>query len=300
MSTKKQTKTATAEPDGKAEQMPIFPAKIPKGRFARVPMTEFKGMILTGPNPTPGFTATIEAAGVIEPVVLFKPAEGRYKIGDGIRRIKAAQITEKIDIPAMIYEDEDTFRNACTLILNNQRSANPLAEVQSVMRLQRKGFGISQIAEATHLSKVRIEERLRLNNLIKPLYNAMFKGQIAVSIGAAASRLPSVYQKKLAALLAKKGTLQQKDVKDVKEVRRDAAIAALPAAIFADTPKQPVPMNESDQELLALFVRRYNTSGRGTGKVQAELDRQIALIMAVKYPHEYGKNEQKDEAAVNA
>jgi ParB/RepB/Spo0J family partition protein len=195
-------------------------------------------MTLVGPAPTPGMIATVRAMGVFEPIIVFKPTEGRLKIGDGIRRIKAAQEAERKDIPAMVYEDEENFRHALTLAANNQRSSNPLAEVRAIMRLQKKRFSQRQIAEATGLTMVRIEERLRLNNVIKPLYDAMFKGQIAVSIGASASRMPKGMQMQLAAKLKKEGKLTQKDVVEAKTVRRAAAMAALPAAIFADEKKE--------------------------------------------------------------
>jgi ParB/RepB/Spo0J family partition protein len=274
--------------DAGKEQLSLLPARIPKGKFARVHLSEFKGMQLIGPAPTADLVATVSMMGVFEPIIIFKPAnDGRYKIGAGIRRIKAAQITEQKDIPAMIYEDEENFRNAITLVENNTRSANPLAEVRAIMRLQKK-FSVSQIAQALHLSKVRVEERLRLNNVIKPLYDAMFKGQIAVSIGAAASRLPVSFQKQLAVTLKKEGKLTQRDVKEVKEVRRDKAVAALPKAIFADPPKAPAALNGQERELLSILVNYYNAiSGDKRPDVKAldamkiDIDRRLKTREAI-------------------
>lgn len=257
----------TIKKDGgkEKEQLSLLPARIPKGRPARLALSEFKGIQLVGPKPTAQFCATVAAMGVVEPIIVFRPAEGRLKIGDGIRRVWAAQITEQKDVPAMIYEDEENFRLAVTLVMNNQRSANPLAEVRAVMRLQKR-FSVSQIAEVTGLSKVRVEERLRLNNVIKPLYNAMFKGEIAVSIGAAASRLPVVFQKQLAGKLKKEGKLTQRDVKEVKEVRRDKAVAALPKAIFADPPKAPAVLNGVERDLLNTLTDYYRAVRNGAVK----------------------------------
>ncbi len=226
-----------------ATQIALLPAKHPKGKFQRLPMTGFKGVSLVGPPPKASFVESVRAMGVFEPIIVFKPESGRLKIGDGIRRVWASQQAEQRDIPAMVYEDEENFRHALTLAANNQRSSNPLAEVRSIMHLQKKRFSVSQICEATGLSKVRIEERLRLNLLIKPLHDAMFKGTIKVSVGAAASRLPEVIQKRLAAKLAKEGKLKQSDIKEAKESRRAEAIAALPSQIFQENaPRQSCSM----------------------------------------------------------
>ncbi len=221
-----------------AIQIALLPAKHPKGKFQRLPMKDFKGVSLVGPPPKASFVESVRAMGVFEPIIVFKPESGRLKIGDGIRRVWASQQAEQRDIPAMVYEDEENFRHALTLAANNNRSANPLAEVRSIMHLQKKRFSVSQICEATGLSKVRIEERLRLNLLIKPLHDAMFKGTIKVSVGAAASRLPEGVQKRLAAKLAKEGKLKQSDIKEAKESRRAEAMAALPEEIFAEQKKE--------------------------------------------------------------
>lgn len=275
---KKPSKINTTE--AAKDQMALIPAKIPKGRPGRMNVSEFKGIQLTGPKPSAQFVATVAAMGVIEPLIIFKPAEGRVRIGDGIRRIMAAQMTEQKDVPVVLYDDEENFRLAVTLIANNQRSANPLAEVRAIMRLQKKRFSLSQIAEATGLSRVRVEERLRLNNVIKPLYDAMFKGEIAVSIGAAASRLPVAFQKQLATQLKRDGKLTQKDVKEVKEVRRDKAVAALPAAIFADPPK-PAALNGDERELLTAFITRYKAERRGEKKtLSPDVDATIERLLA--------------------
>lgn len=236
--------------------MSLLPARIPKGKFARLSMTDFKGVQLVGPEPTASMVASVRTMGVFDPIIVFKPEEGRLKVGAGVRRIKASFITEKKDIPAMIYTDDENFRNAVTLAENNHRSPNPLAEVRSIMRFQKKRFSVSQIAEQLNLPRVRVEERLRLSNVIKPLYDAMFKGQIAVSIGAAASRLPVPFQKQLASKLKRDGKLTQKDVTEVKSVRRDAAVAALPKAIFADPPK-PAALNGDERELLTLLIESW-------------------------------------------
>lgn len=265
----------TTNARSKETQIALLPAKTPKGKFQRLDMSEFKGISLVGPRPSKSFVDSVAAFnGVFEPIIVFKPAEGRLKIGDGIRRVWSSQILELKDIPAMVYEDEESFRHALTLAANNQRSSNPLAEVRAIMHLQKKKFSVQQIRQATGLSKTRVDERLRLNLLIKPLHVAMFKGEIKVSIGAAIARLPESIQKHLAVILKREGKLTQSDIREAKEARRAAAVAALPDEIFKDQTK-PEPLNDKERRLLELFKKHWYVNNPEVAKeiegLQSEL-----------------------------
>lgn len=235
-------------------------------------MDTFKGMQLVGPPPKASFVENIRNFGVFEPIIVFKTSDGYFKVGAGIRRITASRICEKKDIPAMVYEDEEDFRLSLTLIENNQRSSNPLAEVRAIMRLQKKKFSAAQIAEATGMPMQRIRERLRLNNLIKPLYNIMFAGKIAVTLGQEACKLPEPYQKKLLAVYDEKGKVKIADLKAVKNARQSDAIAAIPDGIFdpvtpitapSEDPVNPA-LSDLERQLLEAYQRRRDVDGGQT------------------------------------
>lgn len=239
-------KTATPKEIEAAKQISLLPEQAPKGKFQRLALDVFKRMNLVGPAPKRSFVETIRHADVFEPIIVFKDKQGKFKVGDGIRRITAALECEKKDIPAMVYEDEEAFRLAITLIANNQRSANPLAEVRAIMRLQKKNFSPEKIAEETGMPIQRIRERLRLNNLIKPLYDGMFSGKIAVSFGQEACKQPAAYQHKLAKVFKAEGKVKMHDLREVKNTRQASAMAAVPAQIFAPAP-EPAPQGNGKQ-----------------------------------------------------
>lgn len=220
-------------------QQSLLPQRTPRSKRERVPVAELRRLRLSGPRPTADMIETVRSVGVVVPVILFRPTKGAWKVGDGIRRILAAIEAGREWIPADVYEEEQDFRHAITLITNNQRSPNPLAEVRSIMALQKRRYSVEQIAEQTRIPRARIELRLQLLHLIKPLWDAVFKRTIGVSVAQACCKLPVPYQQRLAAKLKRDGTLTLNDVREIKSVRQNNALESMPADIF-DAPPDTV------------------------------------------------------------
>lgn len=246
-------------------QPSLLPEKPLKGKFRRLPLEPFKAMDLPGPEPTKRFIDSVRAVGcVFQPIAVFECGEA-FRVGAGIRRIKASIEVGLKDIPAMVFEDEEDMRHAITLIENTQRSSNPLAEIVSIDALIRSGYPPEVIARDLRLPIKQVRRRLALHNLIPDLWSALFTRRISVAIGQAACKLPKVYQEKLAAILFEKHRIRSQDVASVKDSRRQAAMDAIPKSILGSQ-EQTRGMSGQDYELLQVYRQRRAVDG-GPGRV---------------------------------
>ena len=124
----------------------------PRGAFDEEPLQEL--------------TASIEAVGVLQPIVV-RPHGERYQIVMGERRVRAARAAGLERIPAIVRttEDDQLLRDA--LLENVHREdLNPLEEAAAYEQLLRD-FGITQDELATRLGRSRpvIANAMRLLRL---------------------------------------------------------------------------------------------------------------------------------------
>lgn len=110
---------------------------------------------------------SIEAQGVIQPIVVRPVEDGRYEIIAGERRWRASQLASLQEIPVVIHEVDDQAAMAMGLIENIQRDdLNPLEEATALDRLLHE-FGLThqQIAQAVGKSRTSVTNFLRLLEL---------------------------------------------------------------------------------------------------------------------------------------
>jgi ParB family chromosome partitioning protein len=117
-------------------------------------------------EPLQGLTASIEAVGVLQPIVV-RPHGERYQIVMGERRVRAARTAGLERIPAIVRttEDDQLLRDA--LLENVHREdLNPLEEAAAYEQLLRD-FGITQDELAARLGRSRpvIANAMRLLRL---------------------------------------------------------------------------------------------------------------------------------------
>lgn len=111
--------------------------------------------------------ASIEAKGVLEPILVRPRDGGRYTIISGERRFRAAMEAGLSDIPCIVFDVSDAEVVEIALIENLQRKdLSPLEEADGYMTLQDKhGYTHEQIARAVGKSRVTITETLSLARL---------------------------------------------------------------------------------------------------------------------------------------
>jgi len=123
--------------------------------------------------------ASIEANGILQPLVLRKAAEG-YEVVAGWRRLKAAEALGMTEVPAIIRQYTDAQAAQLALVENLQReNLNALEQAEAYRRLLDE-FKLTQQDLATVLGKSRsaITNTLRLLNLPGPLRNSLAAGEI--------------------------------------------------------------------------------------------------------------------------
>ncbi|MCL4806428.1 MAG: ParB/RepB/Spo0J family partition protein [Thermoanaerobaculia bacterium] len=111
--------------------------------------------------------ASIEAKGVLEPILVRPREGGRFTIISGERRFRAAMEAGLSDIPCIVLDVSDAEVVEIALIENLQRKdLSPLEEADGYSTLQDKhGYTHEQIARAVGKSRVTITETLSLVRL---------------------------------------------------------------------------------------------------------------------------------------
>src|SRR5690606_25847128 len=107
---------------------------------------------------------SIQAQGVMQPIVVRPIGGNRYEIIAGERRWRASQQAGLETIPAMVREVPDEAAIAMALIENIQREdLNPIEEAVALQRLQQE-FQLTQqqVADAVGKSRANVSNLLRL------------------------------------------------------------------------------------------------------------------------------------------
>ncbi len=112
---------------------------------------------------------SIQAQGVVQPIVVRPVGEGEFELIAGERRWRAAQIAGIEDIPAVIRDVPDEASVAMSLIENIQREdLNPLEEATALRRLiDEFQMTHQQAAEAVGRSRAAVSNLLRLLELMQ-------------------------------------------------------------------------------------------------------------------------------------
>ncbi|MFC1804360.1 ParB/RepB/Spo0J family partition protein [Candidatus Omnitrophota bacterium] len=129
---------------------------------------------------------SIREKGVIQPILVRRRGEN-YELIAGERRLRAANLLQLKEIPAIIREinDEDSLELA--LIENLQREElNPIEEARAYQYLMNK-FKLTQerISEVLGKARVSVTNTLRLLKLPKEIQDEMKKGRISFGHGRA-------------------------------------------------------------------------------------------------------------------
>ena len=143
---------------------------------------------------------SIEANGLIQPIVVRPAAQDHYEIVAGERRWRAAQLANLKDIPCLIkhYNDEQTA--AIALIENvNRSNLNPIEEAHGYQRLVDEfAYSHEEIAAITGKSRAKISNMLRLLRLDERIQAWLVEGQLSEGHGKILAGLPSSQQYALA------------------------------------------------------------------------------------------------------
>ena len=119
------------------------------------------------PDKLQELSASIQAQGVIQPIVVRELAPGQYEIVAGERRWRASQLAGLAEVPVVLRELDDRTVIAMALIENIQREdLIPLEEAQALQRLiDEFALTHAEAAAAVGRSRAAVSNLLRLLDL---------------------------------------------------------------------------------------------------------------------------------------
>lgn len=124
--------------------------------------------------------SSIREHGVIQPIIVERLDDDRYRIIAGERRTRAARMAGLEKVPVVMREYSDQRRLEVALIENVQREdLNPIEEAQAYRKLMELG-NLSQEEVSTRVGKNRstIANALRLLKLPQSMHEALADGRI--------------------------------------------------------------------------------------------------------------------------
>ncbi|WP_220719681.1 ParB/RepB/Spo0J family partition protein [Agarivorans litoreus] len=163
---------------------------------------------------------SIEAQGVIQPIVVREVGDNQFEIIAGERRWRASQQIHLHDVPCLIKNVSDENAVAIALIENIQREdLNAMEEAVALDRLMNE-FELThqQVAEAVGKSRTTVTNLLRLNSLDNDVKILLEHGDIEMGHARALLALSGETQAETARNVAAKGLTVRDTEKLVKAV----------------------------------------------------------------------------------
>lgn len=227
-----------------SDQMMLLPQDPPETRLGKIPLESVLDQAKAqGLPPTAQFVETVKALGVIQPVIVARcvPAEGEergpneYRLCAGRRRVLAADDAGLKTIDAKIYPEGAVTPEILTLIENEHRSPNRMADLNALERLlDRDGVTMKVICEELKLNKASVEKSLTLLNLIPELRDAFQKTKIAPTVALKAAKLSPRQQRLLLDPLEQNERVTGPDVKEVKQAGKMLRSQELSQRLFGN------------------------------------------------------------------
>ena len=125
--------------------------------------------------------ASIEVAGVLQPIVVRPAANGRFQLIAGERRWRASQRAGKSTIPAVVRQVSNEQALEMTIVENLQREdLNPMDHARAFDRLGHE-FGLTQeqMAQRTGKDRASVANYLRLLKLPSPVQIEVVAGTLS-------------------------------------------------------------------------------------------------------------------------
>lgn len=232
---------------------------------------------LISPPPDSGMVKSADAVGVFSPVILERVAEGPYpfKVVAGKRRIKTARILHYDTIAAMIYEENYVQTSLISLMENQHRSHNFLADLENLETLMDLGLSVDQIISITAMNKASVMKVLSLQNLLPPLRKALMYNQMEQSTAMLACKLDHEKQRELVQVLEDEDRIKCAHVHKLTRVVVQNKVEALPSSLFSLIPEmaldQPQRNTVPVDEIVTAIAKLQNGASGPTQKALEQL-----------------------------
>lgn len=207
---------------------------------------------------------SIQAQGVMQPIVVRPVATDRYEIIAGERRWRATQLAQLETIPAVVRDVPDEAAIAMALIENIQREdLNPMEEAIALKRLQDE-FELThqEVAEAVGKSRTTVTNLLRLISLGDEVKKLLEHGDIEMGHARALLTLPVDEQKQVANQVIARGLSVRQTEALVRRLQEQAKQVTAPASTSPDLKH----LEEGLSEKVGVPVL-INHTAKGAGKL---------------------------------
>ncbi len=127
--------------------------------------------------------ASVKTHGILQPLLVTKKTDGKYRLIAGERRLRAATLAGLTSVPIVLRSANEQEQLELALIENIQRqNLNPLEEAYAFEELNR-AFGLTQeeIAKKMGKSRSQVANTVRLLQLPELMQNALMDGRLSAS-----------------------------------------------------------------------------------------------------------------------
>jgi len=231
--------------------------------------------------------ASIEANGVLQPLLVRPEGQGEYTLIAGERRLRAATRAGLQSVPVLIKATTDDRLLEVALIENIQRENLGPIETAQAFRALIRSFGLTQAEVASRVGKPRstVANFLRLLELSEEVQDLLADGVLTMGHGRALAALTNVgMQTSLAKAAADRGW----SVRELEDrVRRSMQAQPVAGGAKKEPAARDPNVAAAETELGRSLAARVKiqSGSRGKGRIEirfadaADLDRIYGLLM---------------------
>ena len=221
---------------------------------------------------------SIQAQGIMQPILVRQVADDRFEIIAGERRWRASQLAGLKEVPVLVREIADEAALAMALIENIQReNLNPIEEANGIKRLIDE-FQMTHeaAAQAVGRSRSAVTNLLRLQNLHSVVQEMLMVGKLDMGHARALLGLASAQQITAAEQIVQKSLSVREAEQLVKRLSEEAPRTVKPA----EKDKDVLRLQEDLAEKIGADVQiDAARNGAGTVKIRyASLDQLDGII----------------------
>ncbi len=172
--------------------------------------------------------ASIEASGLIQPLVVRQIEDDTYELIAGERRWRACQLAGVDEVPVVVKDIDDEEAFVLALVENIQREdLNPVEEALAYRRLlDQKGQTQQTVAESVGKSRSAVANSLRLLNLPATVREWVSEGKLSAGHARSLVTLPAEEAEELADIMVKHGYSVREAEEMVRESKQVNATSA--------------------------------------------------------------------------
>jgi len=230
--------------------------------------------------------ASIEADGLLQPIVVRQVGHDAYAIIAGERRFRASTHIGLESVPVVVRDVTDSEAYELALIENLQREdLGPLEEAEAYRYLaDQHQMTQEQIAKRVGRDRTTISNALRLLKLIEPVRELIEAGVLTAGHGRALLTAPTEHQEALAQLAVAEGWSVRETERRARAIRDDIKSVKTGGA-QAEEQMPAASTRAVETQLRAALgapIKLVNRKGKGRIEIRFhsldELDRLIELI----------------------